>query len=291
MKQERGWAVYKHTAPNGKVYIGITSKDPVRRWGVRGQGYKNNKHFWNAISQYGWENFKHEIIKSGLAHEEACEMEICLIEQYKAYDSARGYNIALGGQGHNMTEQTRRKISDAQKAAWESAEYRERRSKMSKEMWSNEEFRRNHTGENAPRYGKGHTDETKAKIAATRKERNIPSPTLGKHLSESAKKKISEKNKGNKNHVIWTDEQKERARQSKIGEKNPNYGKPMSEKNREALLAAHEKAVCKIIGEEKTAYRSAAEAGRENGVCIANITACCRGERKTAGGFRWCYAC
>lgn len=26
------YSVYKHTAPNGKVYIGITGKDPEKRW-------------------------------------------------------------------------------------------------------------------------------------------------------------------------------------------------------------------------------------------------------------------
>ena len=26
------WIVYKHTSPSGKVYIGITSNSPEKRW-------------------------------------------------------------------------------------------------------------------------------------------------------------------------------------------------------------------------------------------------------------------
>lgn len=34
------WSVYKHTSPSGKVYIGITSRDPTKRWANR-WGYLN----------------------------------------------------------------------------------------------------------------------------------------------------------------------------------------------------------------------------------------------------------
>lgn len=33
------YSVYKYTAPNGKVYIGITGKDPEKRW-LNGRGYR-----------------------------------------------------------------------------------------------------------------------------------------------------------------------------------------------------------------------------------------------------------
>ena len=64
------YCVYKHTSPNGKVYIGITSQNPIARW-RNGKGYSNNTHFKNAIDKYGWDNFKHEILHSELSKEEA----------------------------------------------------------------------------------------------------------------------------------------------------------------------------------------------------------------------------
>ena len=89
------YTVYKHTSPSGKVYIGITSIDPAKRWK---QGYSHNKHFSMAIKKYGWENIKSEIIASGLTKNEACEMEIFLIKQYKSTDQNLGYNISTGGE-------------------------------------------------------------------------------------------------------------------------------------------------------------------------------------------------
>lgn len=93
--------VYKHTSPNGKVYIGITNQKPSRRWGTNGQGYKENDYFSKAIKKYGWNNFKHEILADGLTEDEACSMEIRLIEQYHATDRNCGYNKHYGGKVHD----------------------------------------------------------------------------------------------------------------------------------------------------------------------------------------------
>ena len=71
----RTYIVYKHTSPSGKVYIGITSRTPEARWGKDGVEYKLNKHFWNAIQKYGWDNFDHEILCTNLNYEDACKKE------------------------------------------------------------------------------------------------------------------------------------------------------------------------------------------------------------------------
>ena len=72
--EERKFVVYKHTSPNGKVYIGITSQKLNRRF-RDGKGYYNNKHFYNAIKKYGWDNFSHEVLFDNLTEEEAKLME------------------------------------------------------------------------------------------------------------------------------------------------------------------------------------------------------------------------
>lgn len=91
------YLVYKHTSPNGKVYIGITRKNPIKRWN-NGNGYKQNTHFYNAISKYGWNNIKHEILFDNLTKEEACKKEIELIAEYKSNDPNYGYNRSSGGE-------------------------------------------------------------------------------------------------------------------------------------------------------------------------------------------------
>lgn len=109
------YCVYKHTAPHGKVYIGITCQLPCQRW-ARGKGYRNNWHFYNAIQKFGWDNFQHEILYTGLTQEEAAQKEFELIAQYDATNEERGYNRDYGGTVRRPTsEETRRKLSAAHK--------------------------------------------------------------------------------------------------------------------------------------------------------------------------------
>lgn len=91
-----GWSVYKHTSPSGKVYIGITSKEPKIRWNS-GHGYRKCKAFWNAIVKYGWDNIKHEVLYEGLSKSDAEKLEKDLIAFYKSTDFKYGYNISTGG--------------------------------------------------------------------------------------------------------------------------------------------------------------------------------------------------
>lgn len=116
------YVVYKHTAPNGKVYIGITCKLKAR-WSGSGYYYKG-QYFGRAILKYGWDNIKHEILFENLTKEEACQKEIELIAQYKSNDPNFGYNIAPSGNipwnaGRTFekyhSDETRKKMSESHK--------------------------------------------------------------------------------------------------------------------------------------------------------------------------------
>ena len=72
------WTVYIHKSPSGKVYVGITSKNPIDRW-CNGKGYSNNPHFTYAIKKYGWENITHEILYENINEISAKLIEIDLI--------------------------------------------------------------------------------------------------------------------------------------------------------------------------------------------------------------------
>lgn len=107
------YVVYKHTCPNGKVYIGITSQKVSQRW-RRGKGYHNNVYFMRAITKYGWDKFEHEILFEGLTKQEAEAKEIELIAYYKSSNPDFGYNITHGGEAvGKFSEETKRKISKA----------------------------------------------------------------------------------------------------------------------------------------------------------------------------------
>ena len=99
---KKDYSIYIHTNKlNDKKYIGITRQTPERRW-QKGKGYEGT-YFGNAISKYGWDGFKHEIIMQGLTKEEACNLEITLIRVHDTTNKEKGYNLSEGGQtGDNM---------------------------------------------------------------------------------------------------------------------------------------------------------------------------------------------
>lgn len=112
------YTVYKHTSPSGKVYIGITKQKPQDRW-KNGHGYLNKNKYdeytqpamAKAIVKYGWDNFQHEILFTGLTKEEAKTKEIELISEYKSDDRRFGYNIEHGGNSvEKFSDETKAKI-------------------------------------------------------------------------------------------------------------------------------------------------------------------------------------
>lgn len=174
---DKKWCVYMHTNKiNGKKYVGITSRNPEDRWQTNGTGYSGQKHFWNAINKYGWDNFKHEILLSNETFEYACAVEKCLIRHYKSYDRNYGYNLTLGGEGMCLTEEQRQKLSERMR------------------------------GEGNPFYGKHHTEQTRKRISELAKNRDISKFNLtGLQLGRGTKywtnetyQKLSETSRGEK---------------------------------------------------------------------------------------------
>lgn len=117
--KKREYVVYVHISPSNKYYVGITKQKPERRWN-NGYGYYRNKHFYNSIKKYGWDNFEHEIIASNLTKEEACQFEITLIEKLNSTDRRYGYNKSKGGEaarGCVRSDETKLKMSIAKTGA------------------------------------------------------------------------------------------------------------------------------------------------------------------------------
>ena len=114
MDGQNSYTVYIHTnIINNKKYVGLTRQTVEQRW-QNGQGYKYCTLFNNAIKKYGWQNFSHEIVATGLSEEEACELERELIRDLHTCDKEYGYNIFEGGNTAHQTEDTKRRISEAQ---------------------------------------------------------------------------------------------------------------------------------------------------------------------------------
>ena len=111
--------VYKHTnVINHKIYVGITCQKPNRRW-RNGDGYKKNKHFYDSIQKYGWNNFKHEILYDNLTVEQATSIEQELIKKYNTTDKHYGYNNTTGGDiNYNYSFEARQNMSEHNARCW-----------------------------------------------------------------------------------------------------------------------------------------------------------------------------
>ena len=180
--KDKLYIVYMHISPSNKKYIGITSLEPKNRW-RNGNGYKNNKHFTNAIKKYGWDNFQHIIIAKGLSEDEAKWLEVELIKKLDTSNKEKGYNVLLGGQGCIHTEETKNKISKANKGHKVPKEVRNKISKKRKGSRLSEETKRK-IGDSIR--GKKKSEDVKTKISQSH---------LGFRHTDETKKKMS------KNHA------------------------------------------------------------------------------------------
>lgn len=258
MIEDTKYTVYKHTAPNGKVYIGITKQKPEYRWN-NGNGYKDNEHFYRAIRRYDWKNIKHEILETGLTKEQACNREIELIAKYDSTNPDKGYNNTMGGEANIPSKETRRKLSESHKGAnhWNYGKH-----PSAETLWKQSE---SHKGQIAWNKGVPPSLETRRKISESKKGQ-IPW-IKGKHLSDEHRQKISESKKGSNHH---------------------NYGKHLSAETRQKIGESNAKAV--ICVETGILYSSCTEAAKSIGVVHQTISKAVRGIRKTAGGYHWKYA-
>lgn len=114
---EKTWTVYYHrNKQNGKVYVGITSKQkPEHRWNS-GRGYVESPHFYAAIEKYGWNGFEHVIFMDGVSEQTAKRAEKLLISLWDTTNNAFGYNMTSGGDGtpnYHPSAETRAKLSRA----------------------------------------------------------------------------------------------------------------------------------------------------------------------------------
>ena len=93
------WSIYKHTFPNGKVYIGLTKQEPEKRF-KNGYGYEDCPLMFNAIKKYGWNNVQTTWLYSNIETvQEAGLLERKAIQEYRSNEREFGYNLSNGGQG------------------------------------------------------------------------------------------------------------------------------------------------------------------------------------------------
>lgn len=112
-----------------------------------------------------------------------------------------------------------------------------------------------------------HTDSSKQKMSICKTGSNHPN--YNKHLNERTRSKIATRLTGNQNALgtIRSDETKQR----------------MSDAKKKSVAMYVDGALVKL-------FDSAINAQEETGISRKNISACCLGRRKSAGGYNWKFA-
>ena len=234
--------------------------------------YHGSGHIIRQIYKKRPHTLKEVYLKTCYTQEELDEWEQYYI---KFYDTLypNGYNLQEGGRGGVPSDETKKKISEASKGKQLSDETKKKISEST-------------SGEKNPFYGRQHSEETRRKLSEANK---------GKQLPEEQKKKISEALIGEKNPFYGKHhsyETKKKISESLKGKPAHNKGVPMSEEQKKKMR--NDKRSKKVLqftldGEFIREWPSTHECGR-NGFDRGFISACCNGKRKSAYGFKWCYA-
>ncbi len=166
--------IYKITnTVNNKIYIGKTIHIETKRWSnhtsLLTSNSHYNRHLQSAWNKYGESSFKFEVVEK---FDSEMNFDLDNLEKYwiRFYDSSnptKGYNKTHGGEGMSPTDETRKKMSQAQKG----------RVKTTEECLN---ISKGKTGKSV------HGLESRLKISAAMKGRVVSDETRRK-LSEAAK--------------------------------------------------------------------------------------------------------
>lgn len=262
---EKIYIVYKHTNNiNNKVYIGITKEfqNPNKRW-RNGYGYLYNEKFFNDIIKYGWDNFTHEILESNLSYSEAGKKETDYIRLYNSIEA--GYNNMESSGG--FSPNTIQKISKIHRGKQKKLKSIQKQLETKKQRYGTQRGVHSYTGQG-------------------KKVRCIETNDVFASIAEAGRwcksNKVGECCRGNRVHagrhpvsnilLSW-----EFASDNDCVTIN-------CEEDRE--IRKIQKVKCLETGE---VYENATQAHKITGVATCNILRVCKGERKSAGGFHWCF--
>jgi group I intron endonuclease len=166
-----GAIVYVHTAPNGKRYVGQTSRGDSR-WHdhVRQASLGSDTAFHRAIRKYGADAFTREVLERMTTEAGAKRAEQLWIARLETR-VPQGYNLTDGGDGRTgkgrvFSQAHREALARAHVGKTDSAETRLRKSAAQRRAHA-EGRRTTHIGDWCRGRPRKHSDETRAKMSAT----------------------------------------------------------------------------------------------------------------------------
>ena len=190
--------IYKATAPDGRVYVGQTTKSlKIRKADHACMRKKRDRRtsFQIALLEHSVSAFVWEQIDTAESREELDEKERLYIAHYKATDPVYGYNNTYGGiickrsnsylRNRKLSEEHCRKISETKKGHVVSEEHRKKVSVSLKKYYQTPEARHKNS---ESQKGKKMSAETRQKMSNAKKGQVVSVETRRK-ISESKKEK------------------------------------------------------------------------------------------------------
>ncbi len=123
--------IYKLTSPSGKSYIGQSNNIELRMKNYKSNLCKNQTRLYNAINKYGFDNFSIEYIKiveyyisEDKIQEFLNRYEIYYIKKYDTIEN--GYNLRSGGSRGRHSQESKNKISNANRNRIFSIEHKQK---------------------------------------------------------------------------------------------------------------------------------------------------------------------
>lgn len=183
--------IYKITNKvNGKIYIGQTIRSLESRWWDHCKP-SAKQVIGHCINKYGKENFTIEQIDSANSLDELNEKEVYWINFFDSRNKEIGYNIAFGGENKIMTDEIKEKLSIANSGKKKPPMSEEHRRKLSEAA-----KRRVITQETRDKISKSHKglkpdDETRKKLSAAKKGKKLSKEEREKRIQARTSNRIA----------------------------------------------------------------------------------------------------
>ena len=281
-------AIYKiRNISDHKFYVGssvdFNKRKEIHIYQLRA-GTHSNKHLLNAWRKFGESSFVFEILEIVKNPDSLLEREQYYIDTMEACDCKIGYNIsktAGSWLGNRHTEETKNKISKKISGTIHSGESKKLMSKNSPRL----------SGDKHPMYGIKHSDESVNKMKNSSKRiSGYNHPMFGKKLTDDRICVLSEKSSGENNPMYGIN-----VYNTWIEKYGYDIAKEMwNECNKRRSLNCLNKGTKGVIqmtisGKYICEFISLTEASTNTGINVSSISQVCKGNKNTAGGYKWEY--
>ena len=265
----------------GDRYIG-KARDIFVRCGQHKSLLRANRHTYKtgtlsllqkAWNKYGENAFQFEAIELCPA-EVTSEREVYWIDFYRCNraKSDHGYNATDGGDGATGNQNVKNRVQINNGTTQRLVEKSDvkmylldgyQKGLLPSTVNKIKNNRPDRTGANNPNFGKTFSESTRERMRDA--HLGMQSYWMGKHLSENHKKKIGDSQRG----------------------------RTLPVETRKKISNGHKRPVVKLSkeGTYLNKYDSGLAAEQETGINRTHISSCCKGKRKSAGGFIWRFEC